>query len=322
MKYKIALITVYFGKFPNYFHLWLRSAAWNSQVDFIIVTDNKIHSLYDNIKVVYSNLDEIKFRADKVLKMNCVLPNPYKLCDYKPAYGLIFSDLLDGYDFWGHCDIDIIWGDLRKFITDDLLDKYNRLFNLGHLTLYKNDLKTNRIFKKLITGVHYTYREAFSLDYNIGFDEKGCLAALGKNGNYRQYDDSQIIADIWPDTKRFRTFYTLTSDYDHIYSYEKGKVLGHFIAGGQILIKEFIYIHLQKRKMECCNVTQDKYLIVPDKFVDYQKITLELIRRYSLDRSPIITVAEIEKRSTPVLVAIMRKIRRTLFAHILKIDQL
>ena len=43
--------------------------------------------------------------------------SPYKLCDYKPVYGLIFDEDLQDYDFWGHCDVDLIFGDIRKFIN-------------------------------------------------------------------------------------------------------------------------------------------------------------------------------------------------------------
>ena len=45
--------------------------------------------------------------------MQVTLDRPYKLCDFKPAYGFIFGEYLKEYDYWGHCDIDIVWGDLR-----------------------------------------------------------------------------------------------------------------------------------------------------------------------------------------------------------------
>ena len=325
-KYTIALIVPYFGSFPNYFHLWLESAKRNSDIDFIIVTDNKklMGGGTGNIKIISSTLLEVQKRANAVFKMQCKMQTPYKLCDYKPAYGLIFADILRGYDFWGYCDIDIVWGDLRKFITDDLLEQYNRLFNLGHLTLYRNDAKTNKVFMKRLTGVHYTYKEAFNLEYNIGFDEKGCLAGLSKNGNYLQYDNNDNIADIWPDTVRFRTFHTYYSDYDHVYSYENGKVIGHFFNGGRIVRKEFMYIHLQKRKMMVLNHDDTNYLIVPNSFIDMPQITIELIKEYSNDRSPLNTDNDNKEISqiSPKALLLRRKIRRLVFAKLLKIDQL
>ena len=74
------------------------------------------------------------------------LSKPQKLCDYKCAYGVIFEDYIQDYDWWGHCDLDQIFGNLNMFVTEDMLRKYDKLFSLGHLSLYKNSYKNNRIF--------------------------------------------------------------------------------------------------------------------------------------------------------------------------------
>lgn len=55
------------------------------------------------------------------------LEAPYKLCDFKPAYGDIFKDYAEKYDFWGHCDFDMIFGNLRKFFNEDKLEKYDKV---------------------------------------------------------------------------------------------------------------------------------------------------------------------------------------------------
>lgn len=39
----------------------------------------------------------------------------------------MFQEYIKDYDFWGHCDADLIFGDIRKFVTDDILNKYDRL---------------------------------------------------------------------------------------------------------------------------------------------------------------------------------------------------
>ena len=49
---KIAVIMPYFGKMPNYFDLWLQSCHANSQIDWIIVTDNLIKHDFNNIKII------------------------------------------------------------------------------------------------------------------------------------------------------------------------------------------------------------------------------------------------------------------------------
>lgn len=75
------------------------------------------------------NLIQIKLNLK--IKVN----NPYKLCDFKTVYGNVFEE----YKHWGYCNIDVIFGDLSKFITDEILDKYDRVLNKGHLAIHKNN---------------------------------------------------------------------------------------------------------------------------------------------------------------------------------------
>ncbi len=49
--------------------------------------------------------------------------NPYKLCDLRPFYGYVHKDLLETYDFWGFGDLDLLWGDIKKFCADKILDR-------------------------------------------------------------------------------------------------------------------------------------------------------------------------------------------------------
>ena len=78
------------------------------------------------------------YRFEKKLGFPVALNSPYKLCDFKPSDGEVFEDYLNDYDYWGHCDVDLIWGDIRKFVTDELLEKYVRIFSRGHCSIYRN----------------------------------------------------------------------------------------------------------------------------------------------------------------------------------------
>ena len=48
----------------------------------------------------------------------------YSQADLQPAYGVIFDEYIQGFDFWGHFDIDVVWGDIRSFITEEILKNY------------------------------------------------------------------------------------------------------------------------------------------------------------------------------------------------------
>ena len=51
------------------------------------------------------------------------------------ADGVIFTEDLEGFDFWGYCDMNMIFGDIRKFITRDVLLAYKKVLIHGHLSL-------------------------------------------------------------------------------------------------------------------------------------------------------------------------------------------
>lgn len=98
------------------------------------------------------------------------LERPYKLCDYKPAYGYIFENYIKDYYFWGHCDIDTIMGNLKHFLTDEIFNMYDKIFCLGHMTLYKNTFENNRLFMSKYNGV-YLYKNVLSSPEIHWFDE-------------------------------------------------------------------------------------------------------------------------------------------------------
>lgn len=101
---KIVLIQPYFGKFPNYFELHLLSIRRNPDITWIFFTDD--HTEYDwpsNAEVHYMGFDDMQRLVQSRFEFQISLEKPYKLCDFKPAYGWIFRDYLEGYDYWGHC---------------------------------------------------------------------------------------------------------------------------------------------------------------------------------------------------------------------------
>jgi hypothetical protein len=73
--------------------------------------------------------------------------------------------------FWGHSDIDIIWGDVAEFITEDMLLQYDILtsrkrFITGHFTIYKNTAFINKLCFK-----SKDYKKVFTAQSSFSFDE-------------------------------------------------------------------------------------------------------------------------------------------------------
>lgn len=215
----IVFITFYIGNWPWYFPYFLHSCRYNSSVDFYIYTDNFIESdgIPKNVKIISYTLEQFNAGATKALKFKINVQCGYKLCDFKPAYGHIFSEEIQKYDFWGYCDIDVIWGNIRSFMTDQLLTEYDIIsarhdYLTGCFALYKNNKEmrelfmqskdfqkvftsnesyyfdeTNFAFKEFEAGIHYSMikTEVESMTHVV--------RRLEEEGKIKPYFDFQII---------------------------------------------------------------------------------------------------------------------------------
>ena len=94
----------------NHFPYFLHSCRYNPAVDFLIFTDNNDPNLElpANVKVIPYSIEQFKADAAKALGFAVAVESGYKLCDFKPAYGTIFTDYIRDYDFWGYCDIEFL----------------------------------------------------------------------------------------------------------------------------------------------------------------------------------------------------------------------
>jgi len=284
MNNKCCFIIPYFGKLPNYFQLFLNSCAYNMNYNWLLITDDETAFNYpSNVKRIIATFDQIKQRFANKLGMDVSLPSPYKLCDYKPAYGFLFSDYLTGYNFWGHCDIDIIIGNLDAFINDSLLDNYDKLFCLGHFILYRNTEAINKVF---MTDGHYSKK--FTNDIYCRFNEKPIspdkitIDQLFLKKKLRVFGDSYAMdVHVYEESIR-RVLYSPNKDnflYENrkkaLYFWEKGRAFRVYINDeNEVEREEFMYIHLQKRKMEMqieSYLKTDSFKITNHAFVELNK---------------------------------------------------
>lgn len=176
----VIVLTCWYGPYPWYFPYFIHSCSFNPTINFIIITDNKEALPFNpaNVKIINKTLEEIKEAAAEKLGFQINIEHPYKLCDFKPAYGFIFSEITKGYDFWGQSDLDVIYGDIRGFITDDMLNTYDFIslrhdYTTGCFALYRNNEKMNTFFMRskdyrlvLSSPKHYCFDEC-----NFAWDE-------------------------------------------------------------------------------------------------------------------------------------------------------
>lgn len=202
VRLKKCFVVCWYGPWPVYFQVYLNSCSYNKGWNWIIFTDTDItnYNVPDNVEVVYRTLVELKDLFEKKLSIRFGKLKPYKLCDFKPSYGLIFEEYLKSYDYWGFCDIDLIWGNLNSIFPDGIISKYDKFLTKGHMTLFKNSEKNKYLFQKEICR-YVDYRIILSSKYNWGFDETGRFSIdkiIDKEPFYRCYRDMALIADISP----------------------------------------------------------------------------------------------------------------------------
>lgn len=241
----ICVISCYFGNFPVYFSLWLKSCRYNPTVDFIIYTDCEYKGeLPPNVSIKQIKLEDIKKRTEKLVGFPVSLERAYRLCDYKPLFGEIFRSDLKEYDFWGYCDLDIMIGDIRKYITDDLLEKYDKINRWGHLSFQRNTDECNRRYK--LDAPRYGYKEVLTHTRDFGFDEYDYISIYKENGFPIFVLPEEMYADI---RARYRRFCVRENNYnEQIFYWENGSVYrAYFDQNAQLKKNEYLYIHFKQR---------------------------------------------------------------------------
>ncbi len=257
---KTAIIVPYFGKFPSYFGLWLRSCAINPEIDWLVVTD--IESDYTfpvNVRLVSRDFASVVRRIQEVLGSDVVVPVPHKLCDYKVFYGLIFNDLLVDYPYWGYCDVDVIFGKLASFLTNDILESYDKLFGLGHFCLMPNTERVLDVIRgaadieAVRTNVLQNPRTTLfdewygTVNINTLFQEKGLII----------YEDPGVIADLYSSSDHFnRSFWDKTKqggrveiENNLLVWNETFGLTRYWVNGKEVRSEPVMYVHLKERIM-------------------------------------------------------------------------
>lgn len=286
---KCGIVLPYFGKFGNYFQLFLNSCEKNTEFEWLIFTDDMSKYRYpENVKRIPFTLVQVKKLAEKKIGIKVSLESPYKLCDFKPTYGLIFEEYLTEYRYWGHCDCDLVFGDLNAFLEPMFEKQYDKIFASGHLTLYKNTKQNCRTFMKNYKG-EAIYREALQNNRIFVFDED-CIGEMNPEGRNihsifiesgKKIYTKDLSFNVAVDCARFRkeTYIPEKRRFEREiykprrYYWYNGKIISLEEKEGMLSKTEYLYIHLQKRYMRMNCEKDSKILeILPDRFKSIKKL--------------------------------------------------
>ncbi|OQW76910.1 MAG: hypothetical protein BVN35_05655 [Proteobacteria bacterium ST_bin11] len=240
---KIVISNIYFGTPPGYFDLFLKSCGLNPEINFLFFVDFDIESeVPQNVKFVSTTFENIRQRFQVNFDFPLALHSPYKLTDFQPAYGDLLAEYFTGYDWWGHCDFDMIFGDLSPLIEIAGQENFVKVFRRGHLTLYRNTVQINGIYKKGAEALDYRY--IFSTERFLNFDETNGIDKVFLSSGLSVCHD-ELIADINPKSPFLYTT-VHPNKFGQYFTWSNGKLTCKCLNTSD---KEFLYIHFQKRYM-------------------------------------------------------------------------
>jgi hypothetical protein len=161
---KVVLVTFIFGLVEREASVQIfAESARNSGIDVVIVgSPAPSFSLPPNIRHIPISWQELVGRISNRLCDGKVIPeleqaNRRKVNDFKPLFAHLFPELVKGYEWWGHADNDMLLGNVRHFVTPEMLRNYDVISPLppqdgmlrtwGPFTLYKNSNTTNQLFR-------------------------------------------------------------------------------------------------------------------------------------------------------------------------------
>lgn len=133
-----------------------------------------------------------------------------KLCDFRPALGEMYADEVARFDFWGHTDLDCVYGPLWEYVTDDLLAGCDVFSNdpapqmCGPFSLYRT-ASASHIFRDAPD-----WQTVFEDTTLHAFDETGIAPIIARSGlrvthrhwegldsMYEHFCSSKEYPDVW-----------------------------------------------------------------------------------------------------------------------------
>lgn len=262
--YRAAFVVLYFGTWPNWFPAYLRSCETNVGVKWLIVTDSTPPAFVPpNVSFLNMTLDEIKDRCERCTEIRPSIERMYKLCDLRPFYGLLFSDLLNGFKYWGFCDLDIIWGDIDNWLKRVMLSEPDIISArkgklAGHCSLFRNTEEINTL-----PLTHPIVKDVLLNSESYYFDEVGFTEIL------KPEVEAGRLSAHWP---RFEFNFANRRRFNKLppsrlgpsrngWAWHKGRLFDHT----QGMPTEVLYLHFMtwKSTLTSCDFTYGEQ---PDSF--------------------------------------------------------
>jgi hypothetical protein len=256
--------------------------ARNPDVSWLLVTDREVPDASPNVTVEVCGFADLAKRIQSHVDVEIALTSPYKLCDFRPAYGEIFAEELAGYDFWGHCDLDVIFGRIRDHLAPEAFDADKILFQ-GNFALYRNTPEAAGWYRHEVGRI--SYRDVFTDPEARHFDEWGGIYYVLEDLGVRSWQQP-VIFDISFHRYRTRAEHPAGRD-PRRYAWEDGEICEYHLDGGRLVRRTALLIHLQKRVMRAPPadvLAADRYWILANGFAVQRRVSPWTVRATQIPR--------------------------------------
>ena len=288
---RLLVIAVWFGPLPAWFPLWVTSCRFNRDVDWLLITNAQLPDVEipDNIHVVHMSMQDFAQIIQSSAGVQLHFEKPYKACDYRPLFSCLTHLVPGHWDFWGHCDLDMLFGNMRDYVTPELLSKNDRIFGVGHFSLYRNNESTNNFYRRSHPAIDY--KEIIADPRARGFDEHLGVNRIWRTHEGRFHEDESVIVDLDPQSPYLRRTSSRARPKNYrtqAFCFDEGKVVCVYQSQGALHKREFMYIHFQKRRFDLpMPIACERVWLTPQGFVPMAdgQPTPELVR--SLNPSPL-----------------------------------
>lgn len=296
--YRIALIAKYFGNENSFLPFWFFSVSKNPTIDFIFLTDTDYYqnkySHITNVRFFIIQKNDFAERVKLACGVNYVDLDKfgYHCNQFRPMFGEMFSDLLINYDYWGYVDTDVVFGDIRSFFPDDLLNSYDKFLERGHFTIFKNDKAINKRYLLTKKWCKIDYEKICKTSLNFGFDEMHGINVVYEKEGFSYYKNFRILLDCDICTheltpcQKDNPFFKKPA----YLIYGQGRLTCFNSLTGEN--KDILYAHFQKRKMvinsDYC--PDSTFYIYPNCIISLDLIGEEQVVKISRKKTKIITI--------------------------------
>jgi hypothetical protein len=144
---RVKLVTPWYGEPPKFYGRFRERVAANRVVEHELIPVKSYHEMNSRAARAVTLANRAPTRSDCCRKGS----NYAACCDLKPLFGDMFALSFAGYEWWGRCDLDVVFGDLDRLLPPllDYYDGYNPEPHVmsGSFWMFRNNETTRKLWR-------------------------------------------------------------------------------------------------------------------------------------------------------------------------------